>query len=95
MAFGRKETRRGLRYAMYEAPWKDCFTKCPKLAKGMRISKENDLDFKDRVNKAVAYALDKSGLGQGLPPLHPATDSTDGSNEPSTSQSFEQWLHVI
>jgi hypothetical protein len=57
----------------------------------MQISKENDVDFKDRVNKAVAYALDKSGLGQGLPPLHPATDSTQG----STSQSFEQWLHVI
>jgi hypothetical protein len=91
MAFGQKETHRGLRYAMYEAPWKDCFTKCPKLARGMQISKENDVDFKDRVNKAVAYALDKSGLGQGLPPLHPATDSTQG----STSQSFEQWLHVI
>jgi hypothetical protein len=78
-----------LRYAMYEAPWKDCFTECPRLAIRMRRSKENDLDFKDRVNKAVAYALYKSGLGQGLQPLHPTTDSTHGSNESSPSQSVE------
>jgi hypothetical protein len=80
---------------MYEAPWKDSFTECPRLSRQMRRSKENDLDFKDRVNKAVAYALDKIGLRQGLPLLHPAADSTHGSNESSLFQSIEQWLHVV
>jgi hypothetical protein len=32
------------------------------------------------VNKMVANALDKSGLGQGLPPLHPNTDCTHHPN---------------
>jgi hypothetical protein len=64
---------------MYEAPWKDCFTESPRLARRMWRSKENDIDIKDIVNKSVANALDESGLGQGLPPLHPDTDCTHGS----------------
>jgi hypothetical protein len=95
MDFGQKETHRGLRSTMYEVSWKDCFTKNPRLARWMRRSKENDIDISDRVNKAVAYALDKSGLGQGIPPLHPDTDFTHGSNGPSPSQSVEQWLHAV
>jgi hypothetical protein len=95
MAFGRKETRHGLGFTMYEALWKDCFTESPRLASWMQRSKENDIDIKDIVNKAVANALDKSGLGQGLPPLHLDTDCTHGPTELSPSQSVEQCLHVL
>jgi hypothetical protein len=48
MAFSRKETRLGLRSAMYEAPGKIVSLR---LARRMRRSKENDIDIKDRVNR--------------------------------------------
>lgn len=43
-----------------------------------------------RVERAVAFALDKRGLGQGIPPLHPDTDSVHGTNIAPPSQTIQQ-----
>jgi hypothetical protein len=44
-----------------------------------------DPHFHALVDKAVANALAKSSLVQGLPPLVPRNDSMHGSNEQPTS----------
>ena len=63
LALGRKASRGGLRVVGHGAPCKGCLPESLNLAKLMTISrKDSDLDLMERVDRAVASALDERGL---------------------------------